>query len=77
MGSLNPMQLLLMLKNGNPQYVAEQIIQNNYPDMQNLLQMGRNGDRQGLEKIAKQILSQNGRDFDTEMKNLMEMTKNL
>ncbi len=80
MGALNPMQMLMMLKNGNPQYVVEQIIRNNYandPMMQNLLQLGLNGDTKSLEQIARQMLSQNGKDFDTEMKNLMQMTKNL
>ena len=41
MANLNPMQLLLMLKNGNPQAVAEQIINQNFPNnpqMQQLLQ---------------------------------------
>lgn len=44
MAALNPMQLLSMLKGGNPQAVAEQIIQQNFPNdptMQNILQMGR------------------------------------
>lgn len=80
MANLNPMQLIMMLKNGNPQAVAEQIINQNFsnnPQMQQLLQMGKNGDTQGLQQIAQQILGQQGKDFNTEMNNLMNMTKNL
>lgn len=53
MANLNPMQLLLMLKNGNPQAVAEQIINQNFPNnpqMQQLLQMGKQGNTKGLEQ---------------------------
>ena len=80
MANLNPMQLLLMLKNGNPQAVAEQIINQNFPNnpqMQQLLQMGKQGNTKGLEQIAQQILDQQGKDFNTEMNNLLNMTKNL
>lgn len=80
MANLNPMQLLLMLKNGNPQAVAEQIINQNFPNnpqMQQLLQMGKQGNTKGLEQIAQQILGQQGKDFNTEMNNLLNMTKKL
>jgi hypothetical protein len=80
MANLNPMQLLLMLKNGNPQAVAEQIINQNFPNnpqMQQLLQMGKQGNTKGLEQIAQQILGQQGKDFNTEMNNLLNMIKNL
>mgnify|MGYP000777478756 CR=1 FL=1 len=80
MAALNPMQLLTMLKNGNPQVVAEQIIQQNFPNdptMQNLLQMGQKGDTQGLQQFAQQFLGQQGKDFNREMNNLMSMIKGL
>lgn len=80
MASLNPMQLMMMLKNGNPQAVAEQIITQNFPNnpqMQQLLQMGKEGNTQGLQQIAQQILGQQGKDVTTEISNLINMTKNL
>ena len=80
MAALNPMQLLSMLKQGNPRYVAEQIIQNNFsndPTMQNLLAMGQRGDIQGLQQYAQQILGQHGKNFDIEMQNLMNMLRGL
>lgn len=75
MASLNFFQLLSQIKNGNPRMVAEQIIQTNYannPMMQNLLQMGQNGDVQGLEQFATQYFGQQGRDFNTEMRSFLE-----
>lgn len=80
MAALNPMQLLGMLKGGNPQAVAEQIIQTNFPNdptMQNLLQMGRKGDTKGLQQFAQQFLGQQGKDFNSEMGNFMNMMKGL
>ena len=75
MAGLNFFQLLSQIKNGNPRMVAEQIIQTNYannPMMQNLLQMGQNGDVQGLEQFATQYFGQQGRDFNTEMRSFLE-----
>lgn len=80
MAALNPMALLGLLKGGNPQEVASQIIKNNFPNdpmMQNLLQMGQKGDINGLQQFAQQYLGQQGKDFNTEMSNLMNMIKGL
>lgn len=80
MAALNPMQLMSMLKNGNPQQVAEQIIKTNYandPMMMNLLQMGQKGDIQGLKQYAQQYLGQQGKNFDAEMNNLRQAIKGL
>lgn len=80
MGTLNPMQLFMQLKSGNPQSVAQQIIQNNYandPDMQRLLQMGHSNDVQGLTQYAQQFFSSQGKNFDQEMQNFMNIIKNL
>lgn len=80
MAVLDPKQLMSMLKNGNPQQVAEQIIKTNYsndPMMMNLLQMGQKGDIQGLKQFAQQYLGQQGRSFDAEMNSLMQAIKGL
>lgn len=80
MAAINPIQMMMMLKNGDPKTVAEQIIHDNYsnnPMMANLLELGNKGDTQGLEKIAQQILQNQGRDFNTEFQNLMAMAKNM
>lgn len=80
MASLNPLQLLQQIKNGNPRMVAEQIIQTNYsnnPMMQNLLRMGQNGDVKGLEQFATQYFGQQGRDFNAEMQNFLDIVQKL
>lgn len=80
MAVLNPNQLLAMLKEDNPQAVAQQIIRTNFandPMMMNALQMGQKGDIQGLKQFAQQYLSQQGRNFDDEMNKLMRAIKGL
>ena len=78
--NLNPMQLMQMLRQGNPKAVAQQIIQTNYPNdpnMQQLLQLGMKGDTSTLSQIAQQIFSQQGRNFNVELQSLINTTKNL
>lgn len=79
MATLNPLQLLSLLKNGNPQAVAEQIIQSNFPNdptMQQLLQMGREGKTKEIEQFAQQYLGQRGYNLNTELNNLINAIKN-
>jgi hypothetical protein len=74
MGTLNPMQLMTMLKRGNPRWVAMQIVQQNYPNdptAQNLIQMAERGDTQNLEKVVGNMLGAQGKDFSAEMQNLL------
>jgi hypothetical protein len=76
MANLNPLQIMAMLRSGNPQQIAQQIIQQNYPNnpmMMQLLNLGQQGDIQSLQKIAQQICAQQGCSFETEMNNLMSM----
>lgn len=67
---VNPMQIIAMIKNGsNPQQLLMNIIQGNMGDTpmgKNLMILAQNGDKKGLEKIARNICAQNGVDFDTE-----------
>ncbi len=80
MGNLNPIQLLMALKGGNPKQVAMSIIQNNFPNdpmMQQLLQMATNNDINGLNKFAQEYFSKQGLDFNNEMSNLMNAMKNM
>lgn len=76
---MNPMQLMMMLKSGNPRDVALQIIQNNYPNnpqMQNLIMMAEQGDTQNLQRIAENMLGAQGKSFTAEMQNLMQAVRN-
>lgn len=74
MANLNPIQLLNLLQSGNPQAVAQQIIQQNYPNdptMQQLLELGRQGNIQALNQFAQQFFARSGRDFQSEFNSFM------
>lgn len=80
MANLNPMVLLNLLKNGNPQEVAMQLIQTRYPNdptMLSLIEMGQRGDIQGLQQFAQQMFAREGRDFNQEMNNFMSALKQM
>ena len=76
---LNPNELMGLIKNGNPKEIAMQLIQNNFsndPLAQSLLAMGQKGDVKALEEFATQYFNQQGRDFNLEMNNFMNVIKN-
>lgn len=73
------MQLLNLLKSGNPRAAAEQIIAQNYPNdpqMQYLLQLGQKGDYNTLKNYAQQLLNRNGLNIDSELNNLINTLNN-
>lgn len=67
---VDPMQLIMMIKNGqNPQQLMLSILENQMQDTPlgaNLLNLARNGDTAGIEKIARNIAAQRGIDYDKE-----------
>ena len=78
MANLNPMQLLSMIRSGGPQMVAQQLFQNNFSsnaDMQNLMQMANRGDSQGIQRFAQQFFGQQGRDFNSEFSNFLNLIR--
>lgn len=79
MANLNPLMLLSLLKSGNPQSIAQQLFQNNFqsnPNMQSLMQLAQNGNSQGVEQFAKNYFQQIGKDYNTELNNLMQLVRN-
>ena len=77
--NLNPMQLMMLLKQGNPRQVAMQIVQNKYPNdpnAQQLIQMAERGDTQNLQRIVENMLGAQGKNFSAEMQNLLNSVKN-
>ena len=79
MANLNPIMLLSLLKSGNPQSIAQQLFQNNFqsnPNMQSLMQLARSGNSQGVEQFAKNYFQQIGKDYNTELNNLMQLIGN-
>jgi hypothetical protein len=80
MATLNPMQLINLLKSNDPAMVAQRLIQQNYPNdpsMQKLLELGRQGDTQSINQFAQQYFAQNGRDFQSEFNSFMQMFKGM
>ena len=77
--NLNPMQLMMLLKQGNPRQVAMQIVQNKYPNDPNahqLVQMAERGDTQNLQRVVENMLGAQGKNFSAEMQNLLNAVKN-
>lgn len=65
---MNPMNLMQMLKGiKNPQQAILKMLSNNTnPMAQNVLKMAQNGDKEGIEKFARNVCQQKGIDFDKE-----------
>lgn len=79
MVDMNPFELLKLIRMRGPQGAAEMLAQNfpNNPMVNNLLQMGRQGNRQGLEQVAQQMFQQNGKDYATEMNSFLELMRSI
>ena len=73
----NPMQFMNML-NGikNPKdAVINMIKSNNNPMVKNLVEMAEKGDNKGIETFARNMFKEQGRDFDSEIKQFMNNFK--
>ena len=73
----NPMQIMQLLRGiKNPKEAVFQLIKgNNNPIMKNLVEMAEKGDKEGLENFARNMLKEQGRDFDAEMNEFMKNFK--
>lgn len=73
----NPMQFINMLKGiKNPKQVVLNMTKaNNSPVFKNLVQMAENNDLQGVEQFARNILKEQGRNFDEEYSQIMNLFK--
>lgn len=73
----NPMQFMNMLKSiKNPkEAVINMVKSNNNPMIKNLVEMAEKGDNKGVEDFARNILKEQGRDFDSEMNEFMKNFK--
>ena len=73
----NPMQFMNMLKGiKSPKDVVINMIKsNNNPMIKNLVEMAEKGDNQGVENFARNLYSQQGKNFDDEFKNFMNNFK--
>lgn len=67
--NMNPIQLMQMLKRGNPQsFVFQMLEQNaqNNPFFANILQLARNNKTTEIEQIAMNMCKEKGIDFNKE-----------
>lgn len=73
----NPMQIMNLLKGvKSPKDAVINIIKsNNNPMVKNLVEMAEKGDSQGVENFARNMLKEQGRDFDAEMNEFMKNFK--
>ena len=66
--NVNPMQLIQLIKgSNNPQQLIMNILQQqagNNPILNNAMNLAQNGNVNGLEMIARNIVQQKGLDFD-------------
>lgn len=72
MYDFNPMQLITMIRNGyNPQQLMMNMLQTRMggtPMGDNLLKLAREGNTAEIEKIARNLTTQQGKNFDEEFK---------
>jgi hypothetical protein len=65
---MNPINLIQMMKGGNPQQIVMQMMNNpqiaNNPMAKNMIEMAKNGNLQGIEEMGRNIAKEKGIDFD-------------
>lgn len=75
--AVNPNELIQMIKGGqNPQQLLMGILEGqmaNTPMGQNLLQLVKTNQPQGIEQIARNICKERGIDFDKEFSSFRQM----
>uniref|UniRef100_UPI0040251AC8 hypothetical protein n=1 Tax=Mediterraneibacter faecis TaxID=592978 RepID=UPI0040251AC8 len=65
---MNPINLIQMMKGGNPQQIVMQMMNNpqiaNNPMAKNMIEMAKNGNLQGIEEMGRNIAKEKEIDFD-------------
>lgn len=59
----NPIEFLRMIRNPE-QYVRNMAKKENNPMLNNLIKMAENNNQQGVEQFARNLLKEQGQDFD-------------
>lgn len=76
---MNPTEIIkgFMAKGGNPEQLLMKAMAGNkgVPMIANLMNMAKNGNKQGIENFARNYFSERGRDFDKEFANFMQNLK--
>lgn len=70
----NPIEFIkLMSQKMTPEQLAMKLLENNSnPMISNLVQMAKNGDKQGVENFAKNLFKEQGKNFDKEYEDFMK-----
>lgn len=55
-----------LMKGFTPQNILQRMNINNNPIFSNLISMAQNGDEKGLENFARNVMKEQGKDFDKE-----------
>lgn len=69
----NPMQLMQMMRSGNPQEMILGILKRqagNNPVLNNALNMAEKGDSKGIEQLARNLCKENGVNPDDAMRQI-------
>jgi hypothetical protein len=66
--------MLRQIKNPK-EAVINMVSNNNNPMVKNLVEMAKNGDNEGVENFARNLLKEQGRDFDKEYSEFMNIFK--
>ncbi len=73
MMQFNPMQLMQMMRSGNPQEVILGMLKRqagNNPVLNNALNMAEKGDSKGIEQLARNLCKENGVNPDEAMRQI-------
>lgn len=71
--NINPMQLIQMMRGGNPQQVLMNILTQqagSNPVMKNALDMVQRGDTKGVENLARNMAKEKGIDVEQAVANI-------
>ena len=70
----NPLDIIKAIKNPK-KFVLNMIGGNSNPMLNNLKEMANKGDKKGVEEFARNLMKQQGRDFDKEFAEFMNSIK--
>ena len=77
---MNQMNIIQLMRSGNPQQFLQQVMNNSQmmknPMIKNTVQMAQNGDMKGIEQLARNLCNEKGIDADdlfNKMKSEMNM----
>ena len=74
---MNPMEIIQMIRNGqNPQQITMNILESRLgstPMGANLLALAKDNNTSEIEKIARNLMSQRGLDYDKELASFKKM----